>query len=563
MRDVDGSPDGPEFVWTNTYYRPGVVTFTTSPHGLVVSADEPDLDVYANSLMVSKWEAVPGSVADSAYRELEQLKMRESNPASAALRPVGFFDPGAITVGSPLSQVPLETYRSNIPRTADDATAALLGSREFLPNLNPADYSQLQPSLLMSLANLDLVDPRYVPGSDLTAPLTAVRVRVADVVGTDEASQERIRRVAELIALETGLDVDITIGSSLIEEPITLTQTFDRPDLHLTEMWTVKGVALRVVEEIDTKSASLFALILASCALTVLTIAGAATRAQRTDMGILTTLGQPPRRIAELLLLQWALIGLAAGVAGALLAIPIAAVAGLQMSLWRALVAIPIAVLLMVLASLPAVRRVSRQLPTTLLRPVVRTRGRSARASSAYHLGAAALLRRPARLAAAALSIALAIAAVAVLLTLARMFQSAVTDGTLLGDAIAVQVRTPDVIAAVVLALLGIIGLMLTLTFGILEDAPDWAALRATGWRSGQVVRAVLAQGFLIAVLGALLGTLLALWAVTALTGAPLLQPLTEVLTMAGVGLAVTVLVSLAPARHAATRPITAGLEQP
>lgn len=77
--------------------------------------------------------------------------------------------------------------------------------------------------------------------------MSSVRVRAAGITGLDSVAREKIRQVAEQIRSETGLDVDITIGSSLQNRQIDLPATQSgTPPLQLNERWTKKGVAVAI-----------------------------------------------------------------------------------------------------------------------------------------------------------------------------------------------------------------------------------------------------------------------------------------------------------------------------
>ncbi|TBT84277.1 FtsX-like permease family protein [Propioniciclava sinopodophylli] len=512
-------PDNSDEIWTLTIMRPSGVDFTSHTQdtgGLAAEASEPDLNAYFGHGWSSGYDPIPGSVADSAYRQIDVLESEKSTHFGVlAFEMVGTYDPTRTQVGSPLSQVPLETYRTGQVTVADEATATALGQERFLSNLNPADYLMTAPSVLIPLDALGIIDEKYLPrpgagAVDAGAPISAVRVRVADVTGWDAASRERVRLAAQLIHDQTGLAVDVTIGSALAQQSVTLTQTDGRPDLHLVELWTQKGVTTLVVESVDRKSVLLFGLILLASGLTVATVANVAVAAQRTDLGVLASIGHTPARITGLVLAQQATLGFIAGLAGALLAWPIATLMRIDYAPLRAVAAIPVAIALMLLASIPAALWAARLAPIDLLRPPVRAGRRSAPVSNEAALGWAQLARRPLRLIRAALGVAIAVTALGLLLAIAWSFRGAIV-GNLLGDAIALQVRTVDIIAGIVLALLAAIGVAMTLSFGALEDAPDWAVLTAIGWTPQRISRAILTQGAAIGIFGATLGAIAAI----------------------------------------------------
>ncbi|QOC91970.1 FtsX-like permease family protein [Micromonospora craniellae] len=164
------------------------------------------------------------------------------------------------------------------------------------------------------------------------APISVVRVRLAGEVGIDPVSRERVRVIAEEIAQRTGLQVDITLGSS--PTPVTVhypAGNYGRTDLAVAEPWVQKGVAAVLVQAADRKSVLLSILVLAVCALAVLNANTAAIRARRADFGILACLGWSRRHLAQLMFTEIAGIGLAAGLAGTLLALGFAFALGLSL----------------------------------------------------------------------------------------------------------------------------------------------------------------------------------------------------------------------------------------
>jgi len=87
--------------------------------------------------------------------------------------------------------------------------------------------------------------------------------------------------------------------------------------------------------------------------------------------------------------------------------------------------------------------------------------------------------------------------------------------GSLLGDEIAVRVRTVDVLAATVAVALGVLMVGDVLYLNVRERAAELAALWASGWSNRALVRLVGYEGLGIGVLGAVLGAGVGLLGVT------------------------------------------------
>ena len=457
---------------------------------------------------------------------------------------VGRYDPEKVTSGSDLASVPLSFYAPSRLKGADSAATTALKGGSLDTNGSMVGYAQEPPLMLTSLEGMAAFHARDAfsdMGKAAQAPLGSIRVRVSGAVGIDDLSRERVRRVAEQITATTGLDVDIVIGSS--PTPVTVdlpAGKYGRPDLKLQEGWVLEGVGVALLQAVDRKSVALFALILVVCSLFVANAAGAAVRSRRTELGVLSCLGWSRGMLFRVVLGELAVLGLAAGAAGALLSWPIAALAGLEVSPWRQIAAIPAAVLLAVVAGLGPARRAAAAHPGSAVRPMVSVPKRPRSPRTLRGLAWGNLTRVPGRAALGALSLAIGVCALTVLLSITRVFHGAAV-GTLLGDAITLQVRGVDYLAVGATIALGALATADVLYLNVRERSGEFAALRAMGWPEAALARVVVWEGLAIGVIGAVVGAVLGV----GLTGwfASAVPP--QLLVMAGVagmvGVAVTV----------------------
>ncbi|WP_139142760.1 FtsX-like permease family protein [Humibacillus sp. DSM 29435] len=454
---------------------------------------------------------------------------------------VGSFDPGKLDLGPVLSRMPT-SYEAPPVSGADERSKALLKGQTLAPNENIAGYVQAPPLMLTTMASIDaFTNPTYLPPNLLstsgvdtnTHPISAIRVRVAGVTGIDPVSRERVRVVARRLEA-LGLRVDITVGSSPAPVRTTLPAgSLGRPELALAENWTKKGVAVEIVKAVDTKSVALFGLILLVCALTVVNAASAAVRARRTELGVLASIGWSPPRLAGMVLAELALIGVVAGTAGAVLSFPVAWVSGLDISPARAALAIPAATGLAILAGIIPAVRAARADPGAAVRPAIASTRRARPVRGVFSLAVTNLRRVPARSLLGAASLAVGVAALAVLAGITLAFQGAVT-GTLLGDAVTVQVRGVDVAAVVAMVALGIFSVADVVYLNLKERAAEFATLRAIGWGEGPLSRLVAYEGLLIGLAGSLVGAGAGL-GVVRLLGAPITPTLLAAFAAAAV----------------------------
>ncbi|GLY93768.1 FtsX-like permease family protein [Actinoplanes sp. NBRC 103695] len=415
----------------------------------------------------------------------------------------GEFDPERLREFSPLSAVPMETYRPAGVPGADDRTRGLLHDRPLLPTGSPVGYLSAPPLILTNLA---AVGALHLPPAQQAAPISAIRLRVAGVTGMDPLSQERVRQVAHDVAVTTGLDVDIMIGSSPAPQTVELPAGgYGRPALTLAEPWSRKGVAVAIVRAADRKGVLLSGLVLVVCVLFLGNAVAAAVRDRRRELAVLACLGWPAGRLAAAIMGEVALVGLTAGVLAGASSIPLARLAGVELSATQAAAAVPIGLVIAVLAAVVPAASAARATPGAAVHPAVRVARRARHHRTLVGQALVQLVRVPGRTLVGALALAVGVAALTMLLAVLVVFHNDVV-GTLLGDAVAVRVRPVDLAASVATVVLGACAVGDVLYINVRERAAELATLWASGWTDGALLRMIAYEGLGIGVLGAVPG---------------------------------------------------------
>ncbi len=402
--------------------------------------------------------------------------------------------------------------------------------------------------LITSLAMLPALERSGVFSGDAGDPISVIRVRVAGVTGPDPVSLERIREVAQQIAVRTGLDVDIVAGSS--PDPVRIdlpAGRFGRPALALSENWVKLGVAVAILTAVDRKSAVLFALILVVCVLFVANSATVAVVRRRRELGLLACVGWTRPRLFAAVLGELAGIGLTAGLLSAAAAVPLSAALGLPAGAGRALLAVPVAVAVAVAAGALPAWLAARAEPVTLTRPPVAAVRRGHRVRGITGLAVVNLARTPGRNLVGALTLAAGVAGLTVLVSVTLAFRGVVV-GSLLGNAVAVQVRGADYAAVAAMVLLGLLAVADLGFVSITERAAELATIRSFGWRESALGRLMITEGAMVGAAGSLAGAALGLAAAAAFAGQLPATLYLAAAAAAGAGMVVTAGAALAPA---------------
>lgn len=474
--------------------------------------------------------------------------------ATPGLAIVGRYNPEKLPGFSPLSRVPLETYYPPLLRPANPASTRALRGEPLAPSQNLGGYIEQPPLILTTLKALPaFTNSQYYAGptpANRNAPISVVRVRVAGVTGPDPHSQALIRSVALRIHDLTGLDVDITAGSS--PHPLTIklpAGNFGRPALTLSEGWAKKGVSLAFLNGVDRKQIALFALIPLLCCFFLANGVYAAARLRRSEIGTLLTVGWSRQAIFAALLGEVLLLALAAGLTGIGIAAAIVVVLGLRTSLSLTLLVLPLSLLLALLAGIIPAWRASGIPPIDALRPAVRDARQGRRIRHLAGLALVNLRRVPSRAFVGAIGLALGAAALTLLLAVEWAFQG-VLSGTLLGDSIAIQIRGYDYLAVALVIALAALSIADVLYLNLRDRQAELVTLRTLGWSVRHLAIIVLSEAAVVGLAGTLVGAAAGVAIAAASLAVPLGQLLLSAAAAAAGGLAAALLASAIPIAH-------------
>jgi putative ABC transport system permease protein len=506
---VSGNTQNGTFTGTpvDGYWSIGPVGYQrTKAGGLTPRQVVNDPSVWLTGSSVS----VPMDDDDSQYRTVTSHVNASSQAVGndlAVINVAGIFDPARIKSFDPLSEVPLGDYQAVTAAPASAASRRALGGGDLLPSQNLGGLVSQPVNLVTTLAALPGLENSLLYNDvDAAAPISVVRVRVAGVSGPGALSRERVNAVAQQIEQRTGLDVDVVAGSS--PSPVTIdvpAGKFGQPPLTLTQNWVKEGVAVAILKAVDKTSVALYILILVVCGLFVGNAATAAVRGRRRELGVLAAVGWHRSRLFATVLGELAGIGLGAGLLAAAIAVPVSDALGLDASPARALLAVPVAIAVALAGGLAPAWLAARADPISSVRPPVLVVRRAHQSTGITSLALLNVARTPGRTLVGVVSLAVGIAALTLLTAVTFAFRGVVV-GSLLGDAVAVQVRGVDYIAAGATVVLGVLAVADVVFLNIRERAAELATIRSFGWGEAALARLVITEGAIIGVAGSLAG---------------------------------------------------------
>jgi putative ABC transport system permease protein len=162
-------------------------------------------------------------------------------------------------------------------------------------------------------------------------------------------------------------------------------------------------------------------------------------------------------------------------------------------------------------------------------------------------LAALNVTRTPGRTAIGVVSLAIGIAALTLVTAVTVAFRGMIV-GSLLGDAVAVQVRGVDYIAAGATVALGVLAVADVVFLNITERAAELATIRSFGWHDTTLARLVVTEGAIIGITGSLAGAGIGLAAAAWFAGQLPARLLAIAAAAVAAGILITAAAALLPA---------------
>jgi len=312
----------------STYLRPSPVQYTQ------IEGQETALSI--SPFGTSQYGPIPGvssNPAQGAYRKAlrdDFVLVKKHIGYTFTFSPVGIYNLTDLA-GSTINQVPQELYSAPYALLREDAQGNVPDEEVTIaPTNNPLGYLSQPPVMLTTLPAAKFLTQRddYI---------SAVRVRVEGVETAGEASQRKIERVAREIDELTGLQVDITLGSSS-QMVLVDVQGSDKVEVlgKLQELWVRQLVGITLQRDFTRFDTLLFAAMFLSFGVFIYTSAALNLTGRQQEIGVLKTIGWKDKRILGYLLSEALLLALITGCIAFAATLGITALLGQPIALDRA-----------------------------------------------------------------------------------------------------------------------------------------------------------------------------------------------------------------------------------
>ncbi|MCA1055364.1 hypothetical protein LCM10_10240 [Rossellomorea aquimaris] len=264
-------------------------------------------DRWAYSYEVTPYDILEDSLlaADQSYRPVELYGEKSAQWPRLRLDVLGVFDPGKLNISKdPLNELPVETYfPSSASWVLDRDEEPVNPPVAMKPTNNPYGYLTKPPLMLTTLEAAS-----KIIGKD---PISAIRVNVTGVEQFNEESEARLQQVADKIEKETGLIVDVTLGSSP-QPALTHIPGIDGEKSvgWIEQPWIKIGSSMTIFKEAKLGISGVVGSVVAVAIVYVFSSNLIMMYGRKKEFAVFLSLGWRPGQLSKLLLLEAAVLGL-------------------------------------------------------------------------------------------------------------------------------------------------------------------------------------------------------------------------------------------------------------
>jgi cell division protein FtsX len=460
----------------------------------------------------------------------------------------GMYDIERISQMDEIVEVPLETYHPPLVVLRYNESLDSVDQITLRPTFNDAGYITSPPLALTTLEHASWI------GFNTDAPISAIRIRVAGVDEFTPKAQVKMEAVAGEIIYQTGLDVDITVGSSPRRILVHLPGDYRVPALgYVEEDWVQMGVSYGLSQEIKRVNVLMFLVMFVVSFMYILNTSLISAYGRQKELALQKALGWRNITVFIHVLSEGTLVGVISGSLGLILALILTTLFDLVMPMERAFWILPMGIGLCLFGNLlPAVVAAKTPPIRTLTRQGI-IAGSHLRffSTSILTFSIRQALRRRSRTLIAILTMMISTILVNLILAALMNTQGYIT-GTLLGEYILMRIGGFHLIIAMISLLISGFSIADVLLISIVERRREIGMLKALGWRNNDLLRLFLGEGATLGLVSGVIGGLIGIIIIHAILDVSLIQVLLIISIGASIPALVGMVTALIPAMFAA-----------
>ena len=493
---------------------------------------------------------------DQAYRPVEMFGEKSSSWPRLRLNYIGIFDAQKLNISKdPLTELPVETYfPSKASWVIDEKGDPVNPPVNMKPANNPYGFLTKPPLMLTTLEAAS-----HVLGDE---PISAIRVNVKGVDTFNEESEATLQKVAKKIEEETGLMVDVTLGSS--PQP-ALTHI---PGIEgetgfgwIEQPWIKIGSSITIFKEAKLGVSGVVGSVVVVAIVYVFSSNLIMMYARKREFAVLLALGWRPNQLSRLLLLEALILGSVVSIISWLIVGWFTVANDLETSFARVVLIGLIGLSIYLMGAVIPANLVRKIRPYEAMRSgeITVKQKRFVKSESLVGMAVNSMLSRWKRTILSVVSMGLPTGLLVFYMFITFRLKG-VMYTTWLGEYVAMEVSSMHYVAMGIALTIAVLTTAEIIWQNVAERQPEISVFKSLGWKNGTVRMLVILEGLFSGVLAGIIGLIFAFAMVWTMYGdIPFVQ-----LWMYGASLLIPVFTgvsaALLPARNAVNTPPFQGL---
>lgn len=273
------------------------------------AASSPFPDRWPNAFelkIYSSEEDIDGeTITTEAFRDPEAYDTIKEQSPRVEPHWIGNYDPNKLEISrDPINNLPMETYSPAMANLVLDADLKAVNPPETLqPELDPFSYLGNPPTMLTTLEAAE-----KIIGED---PISAIRIKVANVDELTEEAQQKLEKIAGEIEEKTGLITDITLGSSPQPTLTHVPSINEEEEVGWIEQYWIKiGSSISIFTETKMGFSGIILSVIAVAIIYVFASTFVSVLSRRKEFAVLLAIGWRPNQLSKFIVLESLILGM-------------------------------------------------------------------------------------------------------------------------------------------------------------------------------------------------------------------------------------------------------------
>jgi hypothetical protein len=465
--------------------------------------DSPFKDRWSFSYEITPYTLPKDSLikVDQAYREVNMFGDNFKDWLRVRLNPVGVFDPTKINISKdPLTELPMETYFPAKAQLVMDADEKPVNPpRTMKPANNPYGFLTKPPTMLTTLDTAaKLLKDK---------PIASIRVKVKGVKNLNKDSEKLLKQVADQIEKETGLITDITLGSSPQPALTHVPGIEGRMGIGwLEQPWIKLGSSISIFKETKVGASSFIVAVILVAIVYVFSSNLLMMYARKKEFAVLLSLGWRPNQLSKLLFIESVILGSIVSVISWIILGYIYLTNDIDTSTGRIVLIGIFGLLIYLLGTLIPAILVQKIKPYDSMKAGEISKGkRYFKSQTPIGISVNYMITRWKRSVLSIISMALP-SAMLIFFIFVTFRLKGVMYATWLGQYVAVEIGPMHYLAMGIAMAIAILTTLEIIWQNVVERQPEFAVLKALGWRDGTIRKIILFEGGMNGLIAGIIG---------------------------------------------------------